>query len=96
MLCSCKFEKKKYKCDIPHRWNATYTLLKLALKQRWALDLYCVKLLQNVRHYSVQLPSECGWTIVDVVKNFLEVFDISTKFFVVFIIQLFGSTCSID
>ena len=38
-------KRKNINIDVPHRWSATYTLLKLTLKQRRALDLYYLELL---------------------------------------------------
>ena len=48
-------KRKNINVNVSHRLNATYTILKLALKQRRSLGLYFVELLQNIRHCYVHL-----------------------------------------
>ena len=75
-------EKKKIyiNIDVPHRWNATYFLLDSTIKYKDVLNLYYSHLSQN-SCCPLQKIEEHDWMLAELVRDFLKVFDDSTKFF---------------
>ena len=63
--------------DVDSRWNSTYNMLKIACKQRRAIDLFFV----TTSIEGVLTPTELNWRQVALYKDFLKVFDTSTKLF---------------
>ena len=77
-------KKRNVPIDVPHRWNATYLLLKAAVKQKNSLDCYCRELIRNStsrRPPGLEPPTESDWIVAKLVMDFLKIFDISTKIF---------------
>ena len=63
---------------MPHRWNTTYLLLDSTIKYKDVLNLYYSHLSQNSR-YPLEKIEEHDWMLVELVRDFLKVFDDSTK-----------------
>ena len=81
-----KRNKKYINIGVPYRWNAIYLLLDLAIKYKVVLNLYYSHLSQN-SCCPLQKIEEHDWMLAELVRDFLKVFDDSTKNFVVYIIQ---------
>ena len=77
MLYGIEKKQKKY-IDVPHRWNATYLLLDSAIKYKDVLNLYYSHLSQN-SCCPLEKIEEHDWTLAELVRDFLKVFDDSTK-----------------
>ena len=75
-----KRNKKNINIDVPHRWNATYLLLDSAIKYKDVLNLYYSHLSQNSR-CPLEKIEEHDWMLAELVRDFLKVFDDSTKNF---------------
>ena len=65
---------------MPHRWNATYLLVDLAIKYKDVLNLYYSHLSQN-SCCPLEKVEEHDWMLVELVRDFLKVFDDSPKKF---------------
>ena len=65
---------------MPHRWNATYQLLDLAIKYQDVLDLYYTHLSQTSR-CAIEKIDPNDWKLAEIVRDFLKVFDDSTRIF---------------
>ena len=65
---------------MPHRWNATYLLVDLAIKYKDVLNLYYSHISQNSR-CPLEKVEEHNWMLVELVRDFLKVFDDSPKKF---------------
>ena len=65
---------------MPHRWNATYLLLDSAIKYKDVLNLYHTHLSQN-SCCPLEIIEEYDWMLVELVRDFLKVFDDSPKKF---------------
>ncbi len=72
--------KKYINIDVPHRWNATYQLLDLAIKYWDVLDLYYTHLSQTSR-CAIEKIDPNDWKLAEIVRDFLKVFDDSTRIF---------------
>ncbi|KAL4615970.1 hypothetical protein ACB092_07G165400 [Castanea dentata] len=66
--------------DVPHRWNSTYLLSDSTIKYKDVLNLYYSHLSQNSR-CPLEKIEEHDWMLEKLVRDFLKVFDDSTKFF---------------
>ena len=65
---------------MPHRWNATYLFVDLAIKYKDVLNLYYSHLSQN-SCCPLEKVEEHDWMLVELVRDFLKVFDDSPKKF---------------
>ena len=65
---------------MPYRWNATYLLVDLAIKYKDVLNLYYSHLSKNSR-CPLEKVEEHDWMLVELVRDFLKVFDDSPKKF---------------
>lgn len=70
--------KKNINLDMPIRWNSTYELLRLAVKYKKVLHYYT---LQIQGAANIETPTEHDWLVAEIVRDFLEVFDSSTRIF---------------
>ena len=81
----CKEMGRKYKkfiFDVAHRWNSIYAMLECAYDYKDVLTMYCNE------HFSEVELTTYDWDVSYMIKEFLEIFNILTNFFLVFIILL--------
>jgi hypothetical protein len=65
--------------DVPTRWNSTYIMLKSALPFKQAF----INLSERDANY-LNCPTDKEWNEISMMKDFLEVFNIGTSFFLGF------------
>ena len=72
-----KWEKKykKFISDVAHRWNLTCAMLEYVYDNKDVLTMYCNEYFPEVG------LSTSDWEISYMIKEFLETFNIPTKFF---------------
>lgn len=72
------FRKKNINLDMPIRWNSTYELLRLAVLYKKVLHYYTLQIQGAAR---IETPTEHDWLVAEIVRDFFEVFDSSTRVF---------------
>ena len=68
---------KKISQDVKHRWNFTYKMLKEACAYKMTLNQYRQLYLE---HENIFI-SDDRWTLLEIIRDFLEVFHDATLFF---------------
>ena len=67
--------------DIDHRCNSTYELLQVPCDYQKVLDLYYISVSENAYHCLLQKITENDWKVAEIIRDFLHIFDKSTKLF---------------